>query len=102
MDGWMEKRATRHGRTRSGSSRGTPTQPSSNASRTHAQAAANLYNGRCTCTVTQAVLASRGGPTHAAWRAFYEQQAGARAARQRDLEHDLFRAWSAYLASGGK
>ena len=51
---------------------------------------------------TQAVLASRGGPTHAAWRTFYEQQAGARAARQRDLEHDLFRAWSAYLASGGK
>jgi hypothetical protein len=51
---------------------------------------------------TQAVLASRGGPTHAAWHAFYEQQAGARAARQRDLEHDLFRAWSAYLASGGK
>ena len=51
---------------------------------------------------TQAVLVSRGGPTHAAWRTFYEQQAGARAARQRDLEHDLFRAWSAYLASGGK
>tara|TARA_B100000780_G_scaffold27825_1_gene17608 strand:- start:366 stop:533 length:168 start_codon:yes stop_codon:yes gene_type:complete len=51
---------------------------------------------------TQAVLASRGGPTHAAWRAFYEQQAGARAARQRDLEHDLVRAWTAYLATGGK
>ena len=50
----------------------------------------------------QAVLASRGGPTYAAWRAFYEQQAGARAARQRDLEHDLVRAWTAYLATGGK
>ena len=97
----MEKRATRHGRTRSGSSRGTQTQPSSNASRTHARAAANLYNWSMHVH-TQAVLVSRGGPTHAAWRTFYEQQAGARAARQRDLEHDLFRAWSAYLASGGK
>ena len=50
----------------------------------------------------QAVLASRGGPTYAAWRAFYEQQAVARAARQRDLEHNLVRAWTAYLATGGK
>ena len=50
----------------------------------------------------QAVLASRGGPTFAAWRAFYEQQAVARAARQRDLEHNLVRAWTAYLATGGK
>ena len=49
-----------------------------------------------------AVLASRGGPTFAAWVAFHEQQAGARAARQRDLERDLVRAWEAYLATGGK
>ena len=56
----------------------------------------------CHAHAMQAALASRGGPTHAAWRAFYEQQVGARAARQRDLEHDLVRAWTVYLATGGK